>query len=62
MKAKKEKKVYVSLNYIEDFLILVSTVIACLSISVFASFIAIPTEITSSATRLKICAIYAGVK
>ena len=62
MKGKKEKKVYLALNYIEDFRILVFAVTGCLPVSAFASLIRIPTGITSSATGLKICAIAAGVK
>ena len=38
-----------SLNYIEDFLILASTNTGCVSISAFASLVGIPIGITSSA-------------
>ena len=43
-------------------LILASAITGCISISVFASLIGIPTEITSSAIGLKTCAIIAEIK
>ena len=43
-------------------LILVSTVTGCVSISAFASLVAIPVGITSSAVEKEICAITAGIK
>ena len=60
--SKKLKKVSTSLNYIEHFLILASTITGCISISAFTSLIGIPVGITSSAIGLKICAIAAGIK
>ena len=60
--SRKHKKVCTTLNSIEYFLILASTITGCISISAFASFIGIPIEITSSAIGLKICAITAGNK
>ena len=48
------KKVYLTLNNIENFLILASTITVYISISAFTSLIGIPTGITSSATGLKI--------
>ena len=60
--SKKHKKVCVTLNYIEQFLILVSAVAGCISISVFASSIGVPIGIMSSAIGLKVCAITAGIK
>ena len=39
-----------------------SAVAGCVSISNFASLVGIPIVITSSAVRLKICAITAGIK
>ena len=59
--SKKHKKVCLTLNYIEHF-ILGSTIIGCVSISAFASVFDIPIGITSSAIGLKICAITAGIK
>ena len=60
---KKHKKVCTTLNYIEHFLILASTITGCISISAFSPLIGIPTGITSSAiVLLKICVIAAGIK
>ena len=50
------------LNFVEYLLILVSTVNGCVSISAFASLVAIPVGITSSAVGIKICAITSGIK
>ena len=60
--SRKHKKVCTTLNYIEHFLILASTITGCISISAFASLIGIPIGITSSAIGLKICAITAEIK
>ena len=54
---RKDKKVSTTLNYIEHFLILASTISGCISISAFVSLLDIPMWITSSSIRLKICAI-----
>ena len=51
--SKRRKKVCTTLNYIEDFLILASTVTGYISISSLASLIDIPIAITSSAIGLK---------
>ena len=51
-----------TLNYIEHFLILVSAVTGCVSISDFPSLVGIPIVITSSAVGLKICVITAAIK
>ena len=59
---KKHKKVCATLNCIENFLILASTITGCISISAFTSLIGTPIGITSSAIGLKICAIAEGVK
>ena len=53
MISKKQKKVCTDLNYIENFLILASTITGCVSISI---------GIASSTIGLKICAITAGIK
>ena len=60
--SKKHKNVYRVLNYIEQLLILISTVAGCVSISTFTSLVGIPIGITSSAIRLKICVIISGIK
>ena len=53
----KHKKVCTTLNYIEHFLILSSTVTGCISLSAFSSLFRILIGTTSSAIWLKICAI-----
>ena len=60
--SRKHKKVCAALNYIEYFLILVSTITGCISFSAFASLLGIPIGITSSAIGIKICEMTAGVK
>ena len=50
--SRKHKKVCATLNYIEDFLILASTITGCISTFDFASLIGIPIGITSSAIGL----------
>ena len=58
----KHKKICTDINYIEHFLILISSVTGCVSISAFASLLGIPIGIMSSAIELKIHAITSGVK
>ena len=60
--SKKHKKVCTTLNYIEHFLILASTITGCISITAFTSLLGIPIGITSYAIGLKISAITAGIK
>ena len=60
--SEKYKKTYKYLDYVEHFLILVSTVSSCVSFSVFASLVAIPVGVISSAVGIKVCAITAGIK
>ena len=60
--SKKHEKFSVTLNCIEQFLILASTITACISISVVASLLGIPIGITSTTIGLKICVITAGIK
>ena len=59
---KKHKKACIVLNYAEHSLIVVSTTTRCVSIFAFASLVGILIGITSSAIRLKICVITAGIK
>ena len=59
---KAQKKFCKTLNYIEHFLILASTITGCISISAFAYLLGIPIRITSSAIGLKVCAITAGIR
>ena len=60
--SQKYKKTCKYLNYVEHLLILASTVTGCISISVFASLVAVLVGITNSAVGIKICAITAGIK
>ena len=59
--SKKHKKSCKVLNYIDNLLIVVSTITGRVSISAFTSLVGIPIGITSSAIALKICAITAGI-
>ena len=56
----KHKNVCTTLNYIEHVFILASSISGCISISAFASLFGIRIGITSSAIRIKICAIIAA--
>ena len=58
----KHKKVCMTLNYIEHFLILTSVVTGCISTSAFASLLGIPIGITVYTIGLKICAITVGIR
>ena len=60
--SKKHKKVCTTLNYIEHFLILGSTITGYISISVFAFLVGIPIGIIISAIGLKVCAITAAIE
>ena len=53
MMSKKHTKVCTTLNYIEHFLILSSTITGCVSIFAFASLNGISIEITGSAIGLR---------
>ena len=50
------------LNYVENLLILVSTVTGCVSIFAFASLVCVPVDTTCSAVGLNICSIIVGIK
>ena len=56
--SRKHKKVCITLNYIESYLLLASMVTGCISSSAFASLLGT----TSFTIGLKICAITAGLK
>ena len=60
--SKEHGKVCTTLNHIEHFPMLASTITGCISISAFVSLPGIPIGITSSSIGLKICAITAGIK
>ena len=58
----KHKNVSMVLNYFEHFLVFVSAVSGCVSISEFVSLIGVPVRIIGSAIGLRICAITLGIK
>ena len=60
--SKKHQNVCRVLKYIEHSLIIIFRIAGCVSISAFASLVVIPIGITSSAIRLKVCVITAGIK
>ena len=60
--SKKNKKFCGVLNYIDHPLIVISTIIWCVSISAFASLVGIPIGIASSTIGLKTCLTTAGIK
>ena len=60
--SRKHKKVFTTLNFIEQFPNLAFTATGCISISAFVSLLGISTKITSSKIGLRICAIAAGVE
>ena len=60
--SKKYKKSCKVLNYTDHLLIVISTITGFGSMSVFGSLLGISTEIATSATRLKICAITPEIK
>ena len=59
--SKNHKNVCATLNHIEHFLILGSTITGCVSISAFAFLVGIPIVIKSSAIRFKMGAITAAI-
>ena len=61
MSEKHEKK-STYLNYVKNLLILASTITGCISISIFASLVAVPVGIASSTVGIRICAITAEIK
>ena len=60
--SRKHIKVCTTINYIDHFPILASTITGYISASAFASFIGIPIGMTSSVIELKISAITARIK
>ena len=58
--SEKYRNTYKYLNYVENLLILVSTITGCKSISAFASLADITVGITSSAVGINIYKIIAG--
>ena len=60
--SEKYKKTCKYLSYVENVLILASTITGCVSISAFASLVYVPIGNTSSAVAISTCAITAGIK
>ena len=60
--SKKHKKVCGVLNYIDNSLIVISTITRCIFISAFGYLVGISIGITSSAIVLNICVITTGFK
>ena len=60
--SEKYKKTCKYLNYVENLLILSSTITGCVSISALVSLVCVPVGIMSSAIGIEICAITAGIK
>ena len=60
--SEKHKKTCKYLNYVEQLLILASTVTGCLSLSTFPSLVAVYVGITSSVKGIKTCAVNAEIK
>ena len=59
--SRRHKKVCITANYIEHFLILAPAITECISITALAFLLGVPIGITSSAIGLKICAIATGI-
>ena len=62
LRSKSHKNVCTTLYYVEQFLILASTITEYISISAFPSLLGIPIGITSSAVGFKICARTEGMR
>ena len=60
--SKKHQKIYTTLDYVEQRLILASVVSSICCNFCFASVVGTPVGITSSAVGIKICAITAAIK
>ena len=60
--SKKHEKVCRVLNCIHNLLIAIPTITGCVSISYFASLVAIPIGIAKSAIGLKICVMAGGIQ
>ena len=60
--SEKQKKMCRALNYFKHFLVSVSVVSGCVSVSAFASLFGVPVGIRISVVGMEICAITAGIK
>ena len=59
--SKKHKMICTTLNYIEHFLVVASTITGYVSISAFASLIGITMQIESSVIKINICTKTPGI-
>ena len=62
LKSEKYKKTYKYINYVENLLILSSTITGCVSIFAFSLLVGTNVGITSSSVGISICAIIVGIK
>ena len=60
--SKKHENVFRVFNYIDQSLIVISTITGCVSISAFASLVGISIRITCSAIGVQMCVIITGIK
>ena len=60
--SKKHKMICTTLNYIEHFLVVASTITGYVSISTFASWLGITMQTESSAIKINICTKTPGIK
>ena len=60
--SEKYQKTCKYINYVENLLILASTITGCVLISSFSSLVCVPIGITSSAVGINICAVTIGIK
>ena len=60
--SKKHKMICTTLNYIEHFLVVASTITGYVSISTFASLLGITMQTESSAIKINICTKTPGIK
>ena len=58
----RKQKVCSTLNYMQHFLIIASTITGCISVSAFASLLGIPIGVTNSGIGLKNCSVTATIK
>ena len=59
--SEKHKMICITLNYIEHFLVVASTITRYVSISAFASLIGITMQIESSVIKINICTKTPGI-
>ena len=59
--SKKHKRVYRTLNYLNNVLVFISSVSACVSIPAFSSLVGVLAVIARYAIPLKICALATGI-